>query len=459
MSTKKILFTFALLFAMSAMVALPSASTSGAQPGVAGDHSRYIVTFNGDTAAASLSQLVASLGGTVEMMHAQAGIAIVIVNEDAAPLLASSEGVDIVEKDVIVQLDPPPAVSSAGASDVSIASATDPTTAYFYSRQWNLRAIFADQAWAAGRLGSAEVTVAILDTGISYTHIDLVGRVDLSRSVSFVPSDDALVAAYFPGYHPVTDLNYHGTHVAATVSSNAVGAAGVTSKVTLIGVKVLNVNNIGYHGRILSGVLYAADNGADVINMSIVGGDTKDHNGHAIAGISRVFNYAHRKGALVVVCAGNDSLDLDHDGNYYHTYCSAPNVVCVSATGPTASGGYNGPFTNVDAFAPYSNYGRSAISVAAPGGAQGYVWEACSRTSLVVPYCQTWDYVIGMTGTSMAAPHVSGLAALLVEQIGHGKPSQIKAALQRTADDLGQVGTDPFYGKGRINVPRALGLP
>ena len=87
------------------------------------------------------------------------------------------------------------------------------------------------------------------------------------------------------------------------------------------------------------------------------------------------------------------------------------------------------------------------------------MWAACSRTSLLVTDCQNSDEVLGLLGTSMAAPHVSGLAALIVEDVGHGKPSQVKARLQQSAEDLGPSGTDPFYGKGRISVPRALGLP
>jgi subtilisin family serine protease len=86
------------------------------------------------------------------------------------------------------------------------------------------------------------------------------------------------------------------------------------------------------------------------------------------------------------------------------------------------------------------------------------VWAACSRTSLVIPICQTGTFIVGVTGTSMASPHTAGLAALLVEDLGPNGPSQIRARIQQSADDLGQPGTDPNYGKGRINVPSALGL-
>jgi subtilisin family serine protease len=132
-------------------------------------------------------------------------------------------------------------------------------------------------------------------------------------------------------------------------------------------------------------------------------------------------------------------------------------VVCVSATGPLYGPDY-GPFAEPDAFAPYSNYGRSAISVAAPGGYWGTIWAACAPTSLVIPECRNASLITGSVGTSMAAPHVSGLAALIVQELGHGHPGRVKARLQGTADDLGAPGVDPYYGKGRINVARALGL-
>jgi subtilisin family serine protease len=426
----------------------------------------YLVLFKGEGVPANFAATVASLGGTVTSSHA-AGIAAVSgLDAAGAAALAANQAVADVQPDAVFTL---PAETSAAAEqayadNVSASSAANPAGAFFFARQWDLRAIGANIGWAAGRRGNAGVTVAILDTGIDYKHADLNGRVDLSRSVSFIPGDDAIVAALFPTRHPITDLQFHGTHVAATVSSNALAAAGMTSGVTLIGVKVLDHNGSGPFSAIFNGILWASDHGADVINMSLGTDFPKAHEGQFLGFYNRIFNYANRKGALVVVAAGNDGIDLDHDGNNFNANCNAPNVVCVAATGPTFSPGINGPWTDVDAPAFYTNFGRSSISVAAPGGnlgatnTGGFVWEACSTSSLAIPQCQTGTFVVGLIGTSQATPHVSGLAALLVEDIGHGKPSQVKARLQQTADDLGQAGTDPFYGKGRINVPRAEGL-
>ena len=436
-----------------------AAPRAGAGPALSsGAAGRHVVEFSGGVPS-SFAGLVAALGGSVETTYGSVGIAVVTgLSDAAAGQLAASSGVSRVQPDIEIQGIQPIDVGVM-AADVTPASPGAPQTAFFYPRQWNMRAIGANQAWAAGKLGSAGVTVAILDTGIDYTHPDLAGLVDLSRSASFVPSDDAIVAALFPGKHPVTDLQYHGTHVAATVASNAQLAAGVTSRTTLIGVKVLNRNGSGSFSGILAGIMHAADAGADVINMSLGGLFNRSDSDGFLGTINRTINYAQRNGTLVVVAAGNSGIDLDHAGNLYASFCNAPNVVCVSATGPTASAGTNGPWANVDAVAAYSNFGRSSISVAAPGGNSGAgVAAACSRTSLVFPICASGTFVLTASGTSMASPHVAGLAALLVAEIGHDRPSQVRARLQQSADDLGQPGTDPRYGKGRISVTNALGL-
>ena len=419
----------------------------------------HLVRFNGQVPD-NFEATVAALGGTVTSLHAEGGFAGVagLTEESAAALRDAINAGDVIEDPGYQVRLGTPTVDDPSVPEME-AHAT-PSLASFFPRQWHLRRIGAHTAWAAGRRGSPDVTVAILDSGISYTHADLAGRVDLSRSVSFVPSDDALVAANFPGFHPVTDLGFHGTHVASTVASNAHAAAGVTQRVTLIGVKVLSgVTGSGSFEGVVNGIYWAADKGADVANMSLGANFPRSGNGRFIAYLQNAINYAHRKGMLVVVAAGNEAIDLDHDGNNYNSFCTSANVVCVSATGPTGAAGTNGPWVNEDNRAGYSNYGRSSISVAAPGGTgPGRVWAACSRTSMAIPICQTGTFVLASTGTSMAAPHVAGLAALLVEDIGKDKPSQIRARIQQSADDLGQPGTDPFYGKGRINVPAALGL-
>lgn len=414
---------------------------------------------------ADFAATVAALGGTLQWSHADGIAAVSGLTDAAAAALAADSRVASVVNDESVALETAIAPEAGGVllSDgvtLSDGSATNPAAASFYPRQWHMRVVGADQAWAAGRLGSSNVTVAVLDTGIDYTHPDLVGRVDLSRSTSFVESDDAVVAALYPGRHPITDLHWHGTHVASNVSSNALYAAGVTSRTTLIGVKVLGANGGGSFSDVLAGVYYAVDQGADVLNLSIQAWITKAHNGRFISFFNRAFNYAQRNGALVVGIAGNFALDLDHDGNGWEVLCTPSNVLCVSGTGPTsAADPLLGPWFNVDALAFYSNYGRSAIDVAAPGGTlAGRIWGSCATTSQIVLFCQNSFEAVGVGGTSQAAPHVAGLAALLVEDLGKNQPSLIKNRILQSADDIGQPGTDAASGKGRINIPRALGL-
>ena len=427
----------------------------------------YLVTFRKNAIPGDFEITVAGLGGSVTMTQPLIGMATVVgIGATAAVSLAQRVDIEAVEPEGAFSVMPSLGLPVEAVPDAepvsSIASPGNPAIAAVFARQWHLRAIHANVAWAAGKLGSPNVTVAILDTGIDPTHADLNGRVDLSRSVSFIPSDDALVNTFFPGSHSVTDLHYHGSHIAATISSNAVAAAGVTSTVRLFGVKVCNVNGSCPTSAVLNGILHAASNGAHVANLSLAGPFAKSATKGLVSLINRVMSYAQRQGLLLVVAAGNappnsQPFDLDHDGNLFHTYCNSFNVVCVAATGPT-SGGTVGPWLNPDNWATYSNYGRSAVSVAAPGGTNGgLVWAACSRTSLQIPACQGGSFVLGLGGTSMATPHASGVAALLVERYGRN-PQTVRSKLQQTADDINLPGTDPFSGKGRVNAARAAGV-
>jgi len=431
----------------------------------AGAGGRSIVEFSGQVRK-DFRQTVASLGGSVDFVAEGAGFAGVSgLTADALATLRRSNGVGSVYDDIIVQLSRgEPGGTIPG--DVSAMSPTNPATAVLFgSLQWNMRAINAPAAWAAGDLGSPNVTAAILDSGIDYDNFDMNGLVDLSRSTSFVPSDDAILTALFPTRNKLDDLGGHGTLVASQVSSNALVFAGVGSRTRLMGIKVLGFTGSGSLGGILAGLIWAADHGADVANMSlgVSGSVDKAGAGQFVGLVNRVFNYANRAGMVVVVAAGNDALNLDGDGRGFSVFCEAPHVICVSATGPTSGTPFAGPWANVDAPADYSDFGKQDITVAAPGGTNfGFVSALCARHFLQVVGnsptfpCVSGTFILGGAGTSAAAPHVTGLVAQLIAKYGKGQPSQIKQRLLNGVDDLGAPGEDPFYGAGRINVAKAL---
>jgi lantibiotic leader peptide-processing serine protease len=489
---------------------------------------RYVIQLSNGVDAEEFTRAVTSLGGSVVAVHQRAGFAVVDgLTGAGAASLGRQRGVQAVEPDLVAQV-VDPAAQLIGAmpiegADVGAESQANPATAILFGLQWNQRAIGSPKAWAAGRLGSSSVKVAILDSGIDDTWPDFTARggansatalVDKTRSASFLPtvgascldpSDHELIngraatstcpalPAFFPGKPVWADLNGHGTFTAGIVSSNGFAFAGVTSKVTLMAVKVLNARGNGAFSSILQGVVYATDNGADVINMSL-GSVFLQHGGY-IGFLNGITRYARSRGVTIVVAAGNDAIDLDHSGGLYEAFCSSGMVICVSATGPVlalnAAGKQSdfGPnfLPTMDEPAIYSNYGTSSVDVAAPGGnyavdkdgklvSRVLVWGGCSRTALdYIPgvpasegtpakdpsykksICTTGLFTSGAVGTSAASPHVAGLAALLVERLGRD-PGLIRETLQATADDLGKPGADPHYGKGRINVARALGL-
>ena len=461
----------------------------------------YVVALKGN--ATGFADKVAAIGGTVTYLNAKVGFATVTgISADAVAQLGAISGVSEVQRDQVVSLE---SVATAPEDAAALASPTiqsqaNPAGAILFSRQWDMRAIKAPAAWATGRTGSSNVTVAILDTGIDYNSLDSNGLVDASRSTSFAkafvpaPADSLLTTAqkaargdsivqanFFPSRAVYTDFNGHGTNVASVVSSIGFAFAGVTSRTTLMAVKVLGSNGYGSFGSIMSGILYAADHGADVANMSLGGDFAKAGNGRFVGLINRVFNYAKQQGMLIVVSAGNSGIDIQHNGNQNVDYCDAPHVLCVSSVGPAVATG------NVDTPAFYTNYGKSVIGVAAPGGngvldatghltaTPGWPWGVsqaswvygmCAKDALAgftaanVPVklgCQSGGAFIGYIGTSQAAPHVSGLAALLVAEYGKGNPTFIKQQIEQTGDDM-DLAFNGAFGNTRINVQRALGL-
>lgn len=445
---------------------------------------QYMVEFNGNKLPSDLSARVASLGGTIVDRMPEIGVVVIANMTDAAvTLLRSQADVSDVTTDELVTpvREYGRRAINSGPVALNPMSATHPEAAMAFPYEWHMRAIRADRAWQAGYLGSPDVRIAVIDTGIDPTFPDLAGLIDHAGSTSFCPGEDPIVAQQFPGYPLWTDLEDHGTAVASIAASEGNLVAGVTSRSSIMAIKALGIVPCPA-SSVPRSIYFAANHGADVINLSLGSPAPFPRSGQKgnLHYLHLAVQYALVKGvSAVVVAAGNDAFDFDHSGNFTELLCDIPGVICVSATGPTDSGpDLLGPFVNIDAPAFYTNFGASAINVAAPGGNLSFdssgniaglsvVWGACASTdrqfdtdgNIVPGQCSStgFHFAIGI-GTSFAAPHVSGLAALLVSQVGHGHSAQVLAAIQNSADDLGKPGVDPIYGKGRINVARALGL-
>jgi subtilisin family serine protease len=339
-----------------------------------------------------------------------------------------------------------------------------------FDLQWGHDAVNAVEAWNAGYRG-AGARVAVLDGGFNPSHPDIAPNFDASCSADFTGEG----LEYGPNVDDPSGIFSHGMHVAGTIAAadNAFGTIGVAPEASLCLVKVLFNYGSGSFEDVVEGIVWAADQGVDVINMSLGGslykaGVSGEYTAREAAElknfVSRAVAYAHQKGALVVVSAGNSAIDGDKDGALIHLPSDAPHAVSISATAPI--GWATDPAnTFLDNPASYTNFGRSVISMAAPGGDFAYPGnENCKIAGLVRP-CWVFDLVFSTggvvgssiyyywsAGTSMAAPHASGVAALAVSRYGKLKPAQLRTILERGADDLGQPGNDPFYGAGRVDA-------
>jgi serine protease len=352
-----------------------------------------------------------------------------------------------------------------------------------YTNQWNFPAIDMERAWDIQPGASSEIVVAVLDTGMAYRTVTVsydfpafrlngrnypaLGRVPVpfaaapelgpSGSPRFVAPRDFIWDDNLP-----VDLDGHGTHVAGTigqVTNNNDGVAGMAYNVRLMPVKVitgmwddiLRSPFIGTDDVLAAGIRYAADNGAKVINMSI--GRTQ---GGPAPLIAEALRYAVSRGCFVAVATGNTRDSGNSPNRLAQLAPEIDGVVSVGAVGRTLDVAYystTGPFVEISA--PGGDLRLSGN----PGG----ILQQTLNFDLLETYdvppsrygpprADSFGYYF-FQGTSMATPHVSAFAALLMQQ-GITSPAAIEAAMKQFATDKGAPGRDDLYGHGLIN-PRA----
>jgi subtilisin family serine protease len=283
---------------------------------------------------------------------------------------------------------------------------TDP----FRGQQWDFAEMRVAAAWPAST--GAGVTVAVLDSGVDATNPDLAGQV--------LPGADLVTGAGDAGADPLG----HGTHVAgviAALTGNDLGISSIAPDAKILPVRIVDANGNGFLSTAAAGVVYATDHGADVINMSIAARGSAIDMTDAIA-------YARSKGVVVIAAAGNDR-GVGSPASYP---AAEPGVIAVAATGAD------------DAVAGYSTAG-DYVDVAAPG----------TNILSTFPVAKGADFAIS-SGTSMAAPHVAAVAALLKARDRSLTPDRIAQAIESSAVDLGVPGRDDDYGYGRVDAAAAL---
>ncbi len=352
----------------------------------------------------NLTEIVGKNGGIITDTLSMDSTQAVIVNVRATAALGLAEQVTNSGFSRYVELD--------GESHVD-SIPDDP----YWDIQWGPKAIQADYAWNT-TIGSDDLLVAVIDTGVDYTHPDLAANY-VALGYDFVNNDT----------DPIDDFG-HGTHCAGTIAAttnNTLGIAGV-AQVKIMAEKGLDVSGQGYNSNLAKCIIHAVDAGADILSNSWGGGSDDSVLRDAIA-------YAVAHGVLVVVAAGNEASDaLTYPASY-------ENVIAVTAT------------NNLDQPTSFTNYGNW-VDVAAPGW-RIYSTMPTYEVTLNTLYNYTMNYSY-MNGTSMACPHAAGVAALIWSQYPDMTANLVRYQLERTSDDLGEPGFDIWYGNGRINAKNAV---
>ncbi len=443
--------------AMSTSAPTSAAGAKAASAWAAGTRAYLVITAPGDTSAVRTA--VTNAGGTVFNYYDQIGV--VLAHSTSASFASSMRSVAGVQQ-----------VGATRTSDVPAdaynpALPTTPSqsaTTLTESNRWDMTQIKADQAWAVST-GSPTVKVGVLDTGVDDLHQDIAPNFDAADSASCAyGKPDTRTGAW-------RDVDTHGTHVAGTIAAakNGKGVIGVAPGVKLASVRIAEPGStLFFAENTVCGFMWAGDHGFKVTNNSYYTDpwqfNCPDNLDQAaiIEGVRRAQAYAESKGSLQVAAAGNSNIDLANKTTdtespndstpVTRTISNAcldiptelPGVVTVSAMG---SG-------NVKA--SYSNFGRDVIDVSAPGG------DGASGVYSTLPGGKYGS----KSGTSMASPHVAGVAALIAGANPTFTPADIRAALSTQANDTacpsdsrctGTTAKNGFFGEGQVDALKAVG--
>jgi serine protease len=414
------------------LVDAPRARHARSSPYVPG---HIVVKFAADVSATAMSAMAADVGGTrLRRLH-HADFVYVDIPESSDPVAAAAR---MGAKPGVVYAEPDGRV-------FAMFRPNDP----FYQYQWNFQQIDMERTWDVNPGAKSSIVVAVIDSGVAYTSEGAFAQAPDLDGLTFVHPFDFIWDDEEP-----FDLDGHGTHVTGTIAqatNNGVGVSGMAFNVSIMPIKGIVTDWDEALGApfpygastIARAIRYAADNGARIINLSIGGFSPNSATRDALV-------YAVDKGAFVACAAGNES----EDGNppiYPAAY--APELDGVMAVAAVDYGRNRAPYSNVNDY----------VEIAAPGGdleedlndddfGDGIVQQTLDLDAVAARIFNRFVYSF-QQGTSMATAHVSGLAALLMDQ-GITTPAAVEHAIRAFATDLGPPGRDNETGYGLIN-PRA----
>ncbi len=369
--------------------------------------SQYLLQFSTDCSLDTIYSLIKDLDYKVIGESADRLFTIRSADDIDSVRAAFSSYCTSVDKDALISLSD----EESSSSDPTLTPQYTPTDTY-YSREWHITDMNVDDVWDMTR-GSADVLVAVIDTGLDRTHPDLQNA----------NIRDGLDAVYSGAC--TKDYEGHGTSTTGLITAvmdNSIGIAGIAPNVGIVPISVMDSSKNMYSSYVITAIKAAADASCDIINMSL-GSDAFSTQ------FESAIQYAYDKGCIIVASAGNSA----DEGNPINYPASYDHVISVGAVDSS---------NVITYFSNYNNY----VDVVAPGQ-QVYTTTSYDLDGMYYSYC---------SGTSFSSPCVAGVAALVKSVYPDMTPDSFEALVQTTSSDLGDTGYDPYYGYGLINVQALL---